>query len=94
MLVPKQPEQVLRNVKALLPRVPAVNRAIMGALFPLLACMAEHAEINKMPASNLAIVWAPNLLKNPDETLASAFEDIGVVNSLIAFLIDHHAALF
>jgi len=43
-----------------------------------------------MPATNLAIVWAPNILKSANETPQSALLEMNATNALITLLIQRH----
>lgn len=47
-----------------------------------------------MPPTNLAIVWAPNLLKSPNETPQTAFAEMSICNNIITFIIVNQEELF
>lgn len=49
-------------------QLPPQNLAILKALFTFLCEVAAKADVNKMTASNLAIVLGPNLLWSRDAT--------------------------
>lgn len=42
-----------------------------------------------MSPQNLSIVTAPNIVKNPQETMESAIHDTPGINSAVAILIEH-----
>ena len=47
-----------------------------------------------MPSTNLAIVWSPNLLRSANETPQTAFLEMNVINSLMAYIIANQVDLF
>eukprot|EP00462_Mataza_sp_D1_P007917 CAMPEP_0175125228 /NCGR_PEP_ID=MMETSP0087-20121206/3202_1 /TAXON_ID=136419 /ORGANISM="Unknown Unknown, Strain D1" /LENGTH=731 /DNA_ID=CAMNT_0016407047 /DNA_START=64 /DNA_END=2259 /DNA_ORIENTATION=- len=53
----------LEKLKALLLTLPSTNFALFGYLVEFLHKVSSHADKNKMSASNLAIVVAPNILR-------------------------------
>ena len=67
--------------------LPPSNRAIVAFLMRFLARVAQYSEVNKMSASNLGIVFAPNILRTRVETYETVARDtpltIGVIKSLI-----------
>lgn len=52
--------------------VPPTNRAIIEYLFRFLNEVSAHSSQNRMSASNLAIVFAPNLIRPEVETLETS----------------------
>jgi len=52
--------------------VPPSNRAIIEYLFSFLHVVSTHSTQNRMSASNLSIVFAPNIIKPEVETLETS----------------------
>lgn len=61
--------------------------ALFQKLFSLLAAMYEERNINLMDAKNLAIVFAPSILRDPDETPMSMLVRMETIAQLVAFII-------
>jgi Rho GTPase-activating protein 1 len=83
--------EVQDEVKALLELLPMPNLLLCRRLFALLSKITKNSEVNKMNASNLAIVFGPTLLRAPSDRLIA---DAGVINLLVRNLIEHYASLF
>jgi len=82
------------NLKALLAKLPLINWKILNRLFSLLHTISQKAEETKMNASNLAIVWTPNLLKSPNESLHAALMETPLTNQIVATIIAHYPVMF
>eukprot|EP01119_Soliformovum_irregulare_P016698 TRINITY_DN4874_c0_g1_i3.p1 TRINITY_DN4874_c0_g1~~TRINITY_DN4874_c0_g1_i3.p1 ORF type:complete len:1171 (-),score=313.30 TRINITY_DN4874_c0_g1_i3:15-3527(-) len=54
-------------LRKVLSRLPPGNKAILNRIFGLLHEVIGHADVNKMTATNLAIIFAPSLFKSKDE---------------------------
>jgi hypothetical protein len=65
-------------------QLPPQNLAILKALFTFLREVAAKSDVNRMTASNLAIVFGPNLLWSRDAT--ANIEGEGVCCLLVHFL--------
>jgi len=57
-------------------------------LFSFLAEVVGNSQVNRMTASNVAIVMAPNLIRDQQESLQSAVDDANAINSFVATLIN------
>jgi Rho GTPase-activating protein 1 len=70
----------------------AAHRRVLGLLLRLWAAIVAESAQNKMDAPNLAIVFAPNLLRPPPpETVLQVMRDTPVINSLVRTMIVNHA---
>ncbi|KAG8191793.1 hypothetical protein JTE90_026827 [Oedothorax gibbosus] len=76
----------------ILHRLPEDNYEVMRYLFDFLAKVIDRSDLNKMTASNLAIVFGPNLLWAQDKQ-ASLFS-ITKINHFTDFLLRHSDLIF
>eukprot|EP01128_Nolandella_sp_AFSM9_P004941 TRINITY_DN232_c0_g1_i3.p1 TRINITY_DN232_c0_g1~~TRINITY_DN232_c0_g1_i3.p1 ORF type:complete len:961 (+),score=223.95 TRINITY_DN232_c0_g1_i3:2-2884(+) len=60
------------KVRALLPQLPGPYLELTSYLFRFLSYLAKFSAVTKMESSNLAIVFAPNVLRTQDSTRALA----------------------
>lgn len=77
-------DEYLRQATALLP---PGNRAVLRALLGLLVQVAKYSNINKMTVANLAIVFAPSIVREQTETPTSALLSMRVCAELVEYLI-------
>ncbi|KAF3313709.1 hypothetical protein TWF173_005779 [Orbilia oligospora] len=77
-------EDVVSAARSILTQsLPKVScRLLLRHLLPLLALVASHSEVNKMTASNLAICFAPSLLRSEDIMLDAKMSRGGVAKLL------------
>ncbi|KAK6347635.1 hypothetical protein TWF718_005474 [Orbilia javanica] len=77
-------EDAVSSARSILTQsLPKVScRLLLRHLLPLLALVASHSEINKMTASNLAICFAPSLLRSEDIMLDAKMSRGGVAKLL------------
>jgi hypothetical protein len=73
----------------LLQGVPPANLRVLGWCLLLLSCVVRNAHINKMTASNLAVVLGPNILRRATSDSQSELNDAGEVNRVAEWLILH-----
>lgn len=83
-------DQYLRQALFLLP---PGNRSMVKALIGLLVKVVSHSSINKMHSSNLAIVFAPSVIREQNETAASAMMGMRLCTELVEYLIDNYSKL-
>lgn len=76
----------------ILHRLPEDNYEVLRYLFEFLAKVIDRSDLNKMTASNLAIVFGPNLLwaRNKQASLFS----ITKINHFTEFLLKYHDLIF
>jgi hypothetical protein len=82
--IQKRDEAMQIALKAL----PQDNRVIFDRLFYHLHKVTAFADENKMDSKNLALVFAPNILRPNEDSLGVELEDSTHSNNLVAFLID------
>jgi len=82
------------RMKALLKKLPVTNYLTLSSLMALLAQIAESSHVTKMTAPNLAICWAPNILKPKEENLNSVLNDANCVNSIVSLFVLHYDYFF
>jgi len=75
-------------------KIPHTNYLILTSLMGLLSRIAEFSDITKMSASNLAICWAPNLLRPKEELSSVLLLETNSVNIIISLLITHFKDFF
>jgi hypothetical protein len=86
--------QSVAKLKAIFLQLPKTNQLTLLSLMDMLHRIAEHQDKTMMTAVNLAIVWAPNLLKNKNETTVSVFTETGPANLVVSMMISHFEEIF
>ena len=93
-----EPGARLGLVSAALRRLARPNPATLTWLARHLHAVSRAAPVTGMTSRNLALVWAPNLLRSPDTSRAMVSEeslrDIGVQARAVEFMIQHYEELF
>jgi len=84
----------IKSVRQVIDMMPAINKVILIRLMSLLAMVAKHERDNKMSVNNIAIVFAPTLLRPPGDQIDIAIQDSSYANHLIKFMIEEYEALF
>lgn len=87
----------LEDLKQLLLQLPKAHYETLKFLMRHLACIAANGEKTGMDSKNVAIVWAPNLLKPRELELSAGLETlqiIGLQAVITEQLIKHHGFLF
>jgi len=88
------PERDANLYKGLIKALPSGDRLLLQSLLALLLDISRNSEVNKMPTSNLAIVFGPSILRPQAVSAASELFDMPDVSKVINFLIIHHVELF
>ncbi|KAL9658704.1 hypothetical protein ABK040_005859 [Willaertia magna] len=85
--------QVIKNVLRFLPRC---NYFILRRICKFLYAIHEKKQLNKMDANNLAIVFAPNILRPPPmyNVIQTQLAEAGFANGLTQSLIRHFHFFF
>eukprot|EP01087_Luapelamoeba_hula_P021364 TRINITY_DN7449_c0_g1_i1.p1 TRINITY_DN7449_c0_g1~~TRINITY_DN7449_c0_g1_i1.p1 ORF type:complete len:282 (-),score=34.97 TRINITY_DN7449_c0_g1_i1:112-957(-) len=81
--------KALRNVIA---KLPPWNRSILKRVLGYVYQVCLNSHVNKMESNNLAIVFAPTLLRSRTDDPMSVLNDDR--RALVQFLIDHYTELF
>lgn len=92
-------DQRLVKIGAVLKDLPALHHRTLEFLMRHLVKMSTFASETNMHARNLAIVWAPNLLRSKDiESTGfngtAAFMEVRVQSIVVEFVLTHVAELF
>lgn len=80
-------ESTKKKMKNILSKLPHTNFLTLSHLMGLLYLIKESCEFTKMTPTNLAICWAPNILKPKEESLSAVLTESNIVNNIIALLI-------
>lgn len=87
----------LDDLRKLLLQLPNAHYQTLKFLMRHLACIAENGQKTGMDSKNVAIVWAPNLLKPRELELTAGLETLQVIGLQAVIteqLIKHHEFLF
>ncbi|XP_076847546.1 uncharacterized protein LOC143493194 [Brachyhypopomus gauderio] len=89
----------LVKIREVLSDLPSLHYRTLQYLMRHLVRMAKHASETNMHARNLAIVWAPNLLRSKDIEASgfngtAAFMEVRVQSIVVEFILTHVAQLF
>ncbi|XP_052404777.1 rho GTPase-activating protein 30 [Carassius gibelio] len=92
-------DERLVKIKEVLKDLPALHHRTLEFLMRHLVKMSTFASLTNMHARNLAIVWAPNLLRSKDiESTGfngtAAFMEVRVQSIVVEFILTHVADLF
>jgi hypothetical protein len=60
----------LCDIKTLVQQLPKIHYDVLERLMRHLVIVASHSEVNKMEPSNLAIVFGPSLIRQPETNVA------------------------
>jgi len=84
----------ITQIKETLSKLPKINRDTFLYILKFLFEISQHADKNKMNPSNLAVVWAPNLLYPSSQKLdlMNSMLESDLVNSLITDIIESISA--
>lgn len=86
--------QSVQKLKANFLQLPKTNQLTLLSLMDMLHRITEHQDKTMMTAVNLAIVWAPNILKNKNETPVTVFTETGPANLVVSMMITHFDDIF
>ncbi|KNC51329.1 rho GTPase-activating protein 22 [Thecamonas trahens ATCC 50062] len=78
---------IVEFARALIRDVPAYSQCLLRALFPFMKRVTSFESQSKMSASNVAIVFAPNLVRGEDESPMEALAHSQAVTEATAALI-------
>ncbi|XP_064490238.1 rho GTPase-activating protein 1-like isoform X2 [Ornithodoros turicata] len=87
-----QSEKVSQAQHLLLERMPHSNYQLLKYIVEFLAKVIDRSDLNKMTASNLAIVFGPNLLWSREE--GASLSSITHINQFTEYLLRNHQLLF
>ncbi|CAK61534.1 unnamed protein product (macronuclear) [Paramecium tetraurelia] len=81
----------------LIQQFPILNRNLFTLIILILEQVASHSDVNKMNASNLAIVFGITLCRPKEyqqENIQQQYQKIKIVNQFIQFLIENASQIF
>lgn len=81
-------------IRKIIAMVPTVNVAILIYLLKFLITVEQHSDINKMNTSNLAMVFAPNLLRPKDQSMQDVIIDTPAASQVMEFMIINFNEIF
>jgi hypothetical protein len=81
-------------LKQIIDSLPQCNRILLYRLFSLLNRIAANEAKTKMPPSNLAIVFGPNLAKPQQEELMKMMDDSKIINGAVSQMIERFEYYF
>jgi len=82
------------KLRELMTKLPKVNLALLTYLMRFLKEVSKNSDVNKMTPDNIAIVFAPNLLRPKLETTTSMMVEMPISIGLIASFISHFDEIF
>jgi len=89
----RDPQRII-EVKKLIAQLPRVNTHLLSYLMFFLNELIKNEEFTKMNANNLAIVFAPNLLRPEVETSESMLTEMPTCIGITAFMISEAQLIF
>lgn len=91
-------KQTYASLAALVKELPPVNRNLLAYQLDLLRLVAEHSAENKMGAKNCAMVFAPGLMRKPEEQQATdpqlMVKELEVSQNVLTLLVEGFATVF
>ena len=87
------PTEALARMRDVIAKLPRVNRNLLRHLCVLLTKVQEQSEKNKMTLSNLAVVFGPNLVSNPQADLHEQMENETLVNQVVCMIVENYQTL-
>lgn len=79
-------------MRAIINKLPEVNRKCLMHITNLCHEISLHEEINKMSQANLAICWAPNLIRPMNES-SNTILDVSTVRDAMTFILEQYKEL-
>jgi len=89
-----EPATQLLQVKKVLQFLPRINQIVVVCLASFLHQVHQRCEENKMHPANLAIIFAPNLLRCENNDIGIMIEDTPYANELMIIFLQHFDTLF
>ena len=84
-------ETFLDQLGKLIASLPEENRVLLRYLFNFLDDVSKLMEVNKMTPRNVAVVFAPNLIRPKEDTIETALLS-PQVSKIVQVMIEHNAA--
>ncbi|EPS45247.1 hypothetical protein H072_776 [Dactylellina haptotyla CBS 200.50] len=77
--------EAIKTYQRLISELPPLNRQLLLYILDLLAVFSSKADINLMPAANLAAIFQPGIISHPDHEMSPA--DYRLSQDVLIFLI-------
>ncbi|XP_030648722.1 rho GTPase-activating protein 31 isoform X2 [Chanos chanos] len=95
----KDQHEQLHNIQSVIKELPICHRRTLEYLSKHLSRLATFSHQTNMHARNLALVWAPNLLRSKEIEVSScngdsAFQEVRVQQTVVEFILSHTEQLF
>uniref|UniRef100_A0A673GIF7 Rho GTPase-activating protein 31-like n=1 Tax=Sinocyclocheilus rhinocerous TaxID=307959 RepID=A0A673GIF7_9TELE len=95
----KEEQEQLRNIRSVIKELPVSHLRTLEYLTKHLAHLATLSHQTNMHSRNLALVWAPNLLRSKEVEVPScngdiAFLEVRVQQSVVEFILKHTEQIF
>uniref|UniRef100_A0A8C1LG50 Rho GTPase activating protein 31 n=1 Tax=Cyprinus carpio TaxID=7962 RepID=A0A8C1LG50_CYPCA len=95
----KEEQEQLRNIRSVIKELPVSHLRTLEYLTKHLTHLATLSHQTNMHARNLALVWAPNLLRSKEIEVPScngdmAFLEVRVQQSVVEFILNHTEQIF
>lgn len=84
---PVDDEAAIKTYRLLTASMPPANRYLLLYVLDLLAVFARKSDINRMPASNLAVIFQPGIFSHPSHLTDANEHKLAV--EVLQFLIEH-----
>eukprot|EP01104_Vermistella_antarctica_P002925 TRINITY_DN13101_c0_g1_i1.p1 TRINITY_DN13101_c0_g1~~TRINITY_DN13101_c0_g1_i1.p1 ORF type:complete len:754 (+),score=192.56 TRINITY_DN13101_c0_g1_i1:567-2828(+) len=84
----------IEKIAELAAQLPESNRRFLHELVSFFAEVANHSEVNKMTAKNLAVVFAPNVIYSRSQSGVSVLEDTALANKVMEMCINNSTLVF
>jgi len=86
-------EERSRNVKLILrEKLPVENYELFKYLIEFLVKIMDRKDFNKMTSSNLAIVFAPNIIYARNNQMS--LDEVGPINAFVDFVLQNHEDIY
>jgi hypothetical protein len=91
--LPSESSEQLTALQEIVHALPAHHQPTLQYILSFLHTVSTHSEVNKMPAKNLAVVFAPTLCKPQNETPLTMLNDTKYAINALSALISHSPGL-
>ena len=85
-------EDCTDHLRKVIVQLPLYNRYLLQALMKCLSAVVAHSDVNKMNASNVSIVFGPNILSKVNASIVDP--DSSAVYYICTSMIENYAKLF
>mmetsp|Transcript_17832 Transcript_17832/g.45388 ORF Transcript_17832/g.45388 Transcript_17832/m.45388 type:complete len:758 (-) Transcript_17832:168-2441(-) len=89
----EDPANGLQQMKEMISQLPLPNYNLIKLLLPFLHVISQHADVNLMPATNLATVFGPNLLRDRGDNMLAMVQATPAINAVTQTLIEKQEIL-